>query len=266
MWPVAAITFLEGIRSRVLYGIFIFACSVILLSFVFAHFFMQDIGKVAVDFNLAALSLAGLLMSLSISVDLIGKDLDKKTIYFVLSKPISRNAYILGKYSGILLISLMAYLIIALLTCFALMLLQSFHADYFKNFAWLPYMQAVFLDYIKISLFNALILFFGSFSTSSFLNMMFSLCIYIAGQSYSDVIRFLSVQHHGEQISPVVHYVIQTSKYIVPNFELFDMKILAAHGRLMAFSDLIPIMGYGFAYIALLVGLSMIIFRKKEFL
>ena len=89
IWSVALITFKEGIKNRVLFGIFIIALLLFAATTVVTTLFMRDIVKVAVDLSLSTVSFSGLLTLLFVGVNLFGKDLDKRTIYMVISRPIS---------------------------------------------------------------------------------------------------------------------------------------------------------------------------------
>ena len=266
MWSLIAITFLEGVRSRILYGIFLFAIFVVFLSIIFANFFMQDLGKVAVDFNLSAITFAGLLISASLSVNLISKDLDKRTIYFVLSRPITRVQYVWGKYLGLLTVFLFAYLLLTGISSLALVYLKAEHAQYFDSFNWLAYLQAVYFDFIKIMVFNAIIIFFGVITTSSFVNLLFSVSTYIVGQSISDVINFISIGRGQENVTPTIEWLISVVKYIVPNFEAFDFKVISAHGMLVSASEFGYFTLYGVVYSATVLCFAAMIFKKKDLL
>lgn len=266
MWALMKVTFLEGVRSRILYGIFLFAIFVVFLSVIFANFFMQDLGKVAVDFNISAITFAGLLISASLSVNLISKDLDKRTIYFVLSRPISRAQYVWGKYLGLLLVFLFAYLLLTVVSCLVLVYLKAEYLKYFSSFNWLAYLQAVYFDFIKIMVFNAIIIFFGVITTSSFVNLLFSVSTYIVGQSISDVINFISIGRGQETVTPVVANIVSVVKYIVPNFEVFDFKVISAHGKLVSAGEFGYFTLYGFVYSIVVLTFAIMIFRKKDLL
>jgi len=266
MWPLIAITFLEGVRSRILYGIFLFAIFVVFLSIVFANFFMQDLGKVAVDFNLSAITFAGLLISASLSVNLISKDLDKRTIYFVLSRPITRVQYVWGKYLGLLTVFLFAYLLLTGISCLVLVYLKSEYVNYFSSFNWLAYLQAVYFDFLKIMVLNSIIIFFGVITTSSFVNLLFTVSTYVVGQSISDVIHFISTGRGQESLAPATEQLITVVKYIVPNFEAFDFKVISAHGMLVSASEFGYFTLYGIIYSVIILCLAAMIFKKKELL
>jgi ABC-type transport system involved in multi-copper enzyme maturation permease subunit len=266
MWSLVTVTFLEGVRSRILYGIFLFAVFVVFLSVIFSSFFMQDLGKVAVDFNVSAITFAGLLISASLSVNLISKDLDKRTIYFVLSRPISRTQYVWGKYLGLLTIFLFAYLLLTAISCLVLVYLKAANANYFASFNWLAYLQAIYFDFIKIVVFNAIIVLFGVITTSSFVNLLFSVSTYVVGQSISDVINFISIGSGQETVTPVVANVISVVKYIVPNFEAFDFKVISAHGKLISAAEFGLFTLYGLVYAITVLTFAVLIFKKKDLL
>lgn len=266
MIPLIYVTFLQGVRSRVLYGIFLFAIFIVFLSIIFSNFFMQDIGKIAVDFNLSAISLAGLLISASLSVNLISQDLDKKTIYFVLSRPIGRGQYVWGKYLGLLTIFVFAYCLLTIVSGGVLTYLKSINIGYFDSFNWLAYVQAIYFDFIKIMVFNSIIVLFGVVTTSSFVNLLFSVSVYIAGQSISDVIHFISTSHGQESVTPIIHDIVSVAQYIVPNFEVFDFKVISAHGMLVSVTEFIYITMYGFVYTLIVLSCAAMIFIKKDLL
>src|SRR6266704_1559632 len=100
IFPVAVITFKEGIRNRAVYGIIILSLLMLTVNFLICEIIMREVGKVAVDIALSTVSFSGLLLVLFVGINLMAKDLDRKTIYMVLARPISRTQYIVGKFLG----------------------------------------------------------------------------------------------------------------------------------------------------------------------
>lgn len=261
MRQVCFITFLEGVRNRVLYAIFVFTIIIMFLSTIFSQFFMQDLGKVVADFNLGAMSLAGLLISFSVSVGLIAKDLDRRTIYFVLGRNISRRSYIFGKFAGLALLIICAYIIIFLLTHIPILLMKASIPAYFKNFSWGAYALAAFADLIKCIFLNTVIIFFSSFVTASFTTLVFSILIYIAGQSLAEVLNYVSSSETYSAIAGFLNIV----KYIVPDFSSLDFKTVAANGIMPPAGIYFGSIAYALVYSAVLLLLAGIIFERKEF-
>ena len=265
MWPVAVITFLEGIRSRLFFGVFLFSFLIMGMSLVFVNLFMHNLSKIAVDFNLSSISFAGLLISLSLTVNLVSKDIQSRTIYFVLSKPISRASYIFGKFVGVSLLTFVTYLVLTICATLTLLFLKFQIASGFNNFSWLACGQAVFLDFIKISLFNGLIIFLSTITSSSFITMLFGIALYVIGQSLSTVVAYLSLgQTSIVSVPTSIAPIVTVLNYLLPNFSIFDNKILAAHGITLSLSEMLLFTGYGIGYTTMLLSLAAWIFSKKE--
>ena len=112
--PVALLSFPEGLKHRVLYGTIIFALFIMVFSVLFSGLFMRDILKITLDFCLSAISIGGLVIPVFIGVNFLSGDIDQKTIYTILARPISRAQYILGKFFGL---SLLSATVISILTC-----------------------------------------------------------------------------------------------------------------------------------------------------
>ena len=126
IWSVASITFKEGIKNRVLFGIFIIALLLFAATTVVTTLFMRDIVKVAVDLSLSTVSFAGLLTLLFVGVNLFAKDLDKRTIYMVISRPISRSEYLIGKFLGIVMLALVVVVFLGILSVLPVIISKNF--------------------------------------------------------------------------------------------------------------------------------------------
>ncbi len=186
LWPVAAITFKEGIRNRAFYGISIFAVLLLGVNFFISSMIPRDIGKVAVDIALSTVSFTGLLLVLFVGINLIAKDLDKRTIYMVLSRPISRSQYIVGKFIGMALLILAAVLFLSLLPslCFfaqehiprlfpsILILLDAFGAG-----SHFPGASASCFPQLSVL----------AFASTSFITLVLTVISYIIGHSLTEV-------------------------------------------------------------------------------
>lgn len=267
IFALAAITFLEGIRNRSMYGILILAMFIFGLNVAVAGFFMRDIGKVTVDINLSALSFTGILLVYFVGLNLLSKDLDRKTVHLVLSKPISRYHYIFGKYLGIQGILSFALLVIFSMSVGIIFTLNNIYENYFTEFIWLNFVTAAFFIFIKLSVLNSLMVLFSALTTSSFVTLIFSVCSYIIGESIDDVVFYLKTGLDAEQLAApeVVGQVITFVSYIFPNLSMFDFSLEAAHGLLIDPARLWLAMGYAGIYIAITLLFASLIFYRREF-
>lgn len=264
---LASITFREGIRNRTVFGILLFSLFILGLNISVAGFFMRDIGKVSTDMNLSALSFAGLLLIFFVGINLIAKDIDKKTIHLVLSKPISRVEYIWGKFLGIQLFIAVSLVFLVILSAGTMFLLQHIYPDYFGQFSWPVFFIACFFILGKLSVLSAIVVFFSSVTTSSFITLMFSICVYIMGVSIEEVVFYLQshLAAEGLAISESLRRIVEVLSYIVPNFSVFDFKAEAAHGLAVGWDRIVLSIGYGMAYVVLLLVLASLIFQRREF-
>ncbi|SDU60564.1 ABC transporter permease [Desulfobacula phenolica] len=262
---LAILTFKEGIRDRALMGIFIIALSMLLATILFTGLFGHELGKVLVDLNLSTIAFAGLLLTFFVNINLMAKDIDKRTIYCVLSKPISRTEYMLGKYAGLMLIVFTALFFLLVFSTGIMCFVKSFYSKiYFKDFSWFCYFQAYLYEILMFAVLNSVVIFFSSISTSSFLTLLFSLATYIAGQTIEEVMEFLKKEALGQQISEINQWIVDIAQYIFPNFSAFDIKILASHGKLMTLSHTTALLTYSIVYTTLLLFLASLIFNKRE--
>jgi ABC-type transport system involved in multi-copper enzyme maturation permease subunit len=267
VFPLAVITFKEGIRSRALYGITLLALFLFGLNITVAGFFMRDVGKVTVDMNLTSLTLAGLLLVFFVGINLMGKDIDRKTIHLVLSKPISRAQYIWGKYLGLQFFVTVSLLSLAFFSCLTVMLLYRLYPAFFGSFSWIAFLVSIFFIIVKIWVLSAVVVFFSTLTTGSLITLIFSLASYVAGVTIEEVVFYLRTQAaaHERMISGSLDNFIAWLSWLLPNFSVFDFSLEAAHGLPIVTDRLLIALGYGVLYSVVLLFLASLIFSHREF-
>ena len=263
---LALLTFTEGIRDRALLGILLISVLMLGANILFMDMFGYDMGKVMVDLNISTIVFAGLLLTFFVNINLMAKDIDKYTIYCVLAKPLSRSQYIIGKYSGLMLLLLSA---IFMLTIFSIggatIVKNSVPPVYFKSFSWVCYFQAIGYSTLMFLLLNAIVIFFSSLSSSSFLTLLFSVATYIVGQTIEEIVIFFQgeAQRSGYS-SPMNESFVNVLQYIFPNLSAFDIKVMASHGKLLSIHHTVMLTGYSICYTLLLIFFAAVIFSKRE--
>lgn len=264
---LARITFLEGIRNRSLFGIALFALFIMGLNIAVAGFFMRDIGKVTVDMNMSALSFAGILLIFFVGLNLMAKDIDKKTVQIVLSKPVSRLEYIFGKFVGIVSFTFVSLFVLFLISLLTISLLRGFYAEYFLDFRWLNYIISIFFIFVKFSLLTAIVIFFSTIATSAFLSLICSISVYLVGATIEDVVFYLKseIAIQEKVVSPSLDLLIDIVSHVFPNFSVFDFGMEAAHGLTIAPERMVYAIAYAAIYISALLCSSSYIFARREF-
>jgi ABC-type transport system involved in multi-copper enzyme maturation permease subunit len=263
IWYLAALTFREGIRDRAMFGVMGIALLLFLATIAIVSMYGYDLMKVTIDLNLSVVAFTGLLLCFFININLIAKDIDKRTIYCVLSKPISRSEYILGKYAGTLSLIIASILLLSTFGGIMISVIRAtLPAAYFKDFTWLCYVQAVTYEIMMFVVLNAVIVFFSSFTSSSFLTLLYSIGIYVAGQSIEEVVQFLEkIWGTANHTTKFFWYGLQ---YIFPNLSAFDIKVLTSHGIIMSASQTTWLFLYSILYAAILLYFAALIFSKRE--
>lgn len=262
---LAVLTFREGVRDRAIFGIGLFSIAMMSATLVCLGFFMRELHKVAVDINLSAISLAGLLLTFFLSINLMAKDIDKRTIYCVMSKPFSRAEYIWGKYFGLILILLTAFSVLVLCSSLTIWVAQIQFASWFKDFSWISYYKAAYASFLMFAVLNAMVVFFSAITSSSFITLLFSISIYIAGQTIEEVVNYLKSGFGKEvPLSESIQSLIDIIQYVLPNLSFFDLKIQASHAIPLSLNYMFGITLYALIYSVILLVAASLIFNKRE--
>lgn len=264
LWPLALITFKEGARNRAFYGISLLSLVLMGSSFFISGLVMRDVGKVAVDMALSTVSFAGLLLVFFVGIDLVAKDLDKRTIYMVLARPISRQQYIVGKFLGISLLVVVTVFLLSVFAALSISTIKWANPGYFPRFFWGPVFLAEAFIALSLILLSAMSFLFASVSSTSFITMVLTILSYIIGQSMSSV-KALVESPQDIAVSPVTAAIVRAAYYIFPNLSLFDIKTQAAHGLPIPSAFIFWTVMYALVYIVLVITFAALLFTKKEF-
>ncbi len=247
---VAFNTFKETIRNKVLYNILLVAAVALLLSLSFGDLSIFSRAQVMTDFGLAIMSLTGLLLAVFIGVGLLGVEIATKTVYGVISRPVSREAFIIGKFCG-----LCATLVLNV----ALISLVFFISIRFLGITVkLTVLYAVLLLAVEMALIVAASIFFSSFTTPT-LAAIFTVGFYIAGH-LNDLMN-IGVE---QQQNPVWHFILKFLHHCIPNLEYFNIRTRVVYDLAIPHGYLIEAAAYGLLFTALLLLLSMVVFSRKD--
>lgn len=262
---IALITFKECLRHRVIYGTFVAALFVISLSTVIGGMYMRDLLKIILDICLSAVSLGSLLIPFFFVISLFLNDLENKTAYFILAQRISRAEYLLGKYLGFAMLSV---LVVGILTVASVIAVYSatffFYEQLFENFSLSAILLSSTMGLLGILVLNSVVILWCTLTTSSFLVTLLTLATYIIGHTIEDVIYFISLQLEGVEFSPPLKNLIHFVQYIFPNLAAFDLKQLAAYGHAIPTQEALFLCIYGVAYTGIMLLLSTLSFKRLD--
>ena len=249
---IAGITFKEAKRDRILYLLFFFAAVGIIASRVLAILTVGEQIKIIKDVGLASISVFGVLMAVLIGTGLVYKEIDKKTIFTLLSKPLHRAQFILGKFLGLVLT---LFVMTLCMTAIFLTLLY-LHTQRFEG-AMLVAIGYIFLELVLIT---AVAILFSTFSTP-ILSSLFSLAFYLIGHLSWGLELIIQKMRPGAGRTLV--RVLYTA---LPDLENFNFKTEVVHGLPIPSAIYIPSLFYGLFYTAFILGLAILIFRRRDFI
>jgi ABC-type transport system involved in multi-copper enzyme maturation permease subunit len=247
---IASNTFREAIRDRILYLLLVFALFFIGFSQILSLLTVGSEEKIIKDLGLASISLFGVLTAIFSGVSLVSKEIERRTIYTIVSKPIHRYQFILGKYFG---------LVLTLLVNAAVMTFWFYLILTFKGFADPRLLLAVGMIFLELLLITALAIFFSSFTTP-ILSTLFTLSLYLVGHlSWSlNLLRERITGTAGKAVCRALYFIL-------PNLEVFNIKGEVVHGSslppLQPLWALLYLLGYG----GVVLTLACLIFQRKDF-
>lgn len=262
IWLLSKITFKEGVRNRILLGIVLVAVLFSAFNLIFSQMFAHDLSKVSVDLGLSTVSLAGLAVIFFMGINLLAKDFEKRTIYMVLSRPIARCQYILGKYLGLALMVGTAVTVLGLVVAAGVklsMILAPQHIP--ANYSWKVFFLSIFFSYLGLMILTALAQLFTCLTTSSYIALLVTACSYLIGQNV-EVIRKTFLGEGGANW--VYYYLIETVTWIFPNLQAFDLKTAAGYGLPLEPMALLWTTIYGIGYIGITILLTVFVFQRRE--
>ena len=257
---IAGNTFRENIRDRILYNLILFALIMIFSSIVLGQLTLGHEDKVIVDLGLTSISVFGTLIAIFIGISLVYKELEKRTVYALLAKPIRRGEFILGKYVGLLFTLLVNTVIMAA----GLMLTLLWHGGLGIH-AYFRLLPAVYLVFLSLALTTALALLFSTFSTPA-LSAVFTLFLWVIGHFNADLREFALLTH-----SATLKGLCRFLYYVLPNFGNFAMagsrNVIqsAAYYQPIGATVTAWITAYTILYCAVLLGISITVFARRDF-
>lgn len=262
---LANITFKEGIRNRALFGIFIMALLAFALTVILTNLFMRDIVRVAASLSLTTISFSGLLMVIFIGTNLLAKDIDKRTIYMVISRPISRAEYIVGKFLGLSFLVVASIAFLGIISSIPVFIAGIGYHNPQTIFDWNVYLMAVIFITMKLVIIAAVLVFWSAITSTSFISLILTIAVYIIGTTNEVVKGFLDIKMEGVNITPLMSSVIKFVYYVFPNLSAFDMKIQAVNGLPLPAGYLMWTSIYWLLYIAIMIAAAALVMERREF-
>jgi Cu-processing system permease protein len=261
---VAMAVFRESVRDRVFYNLVLFAVLLIGASVLMGQLTAGQDVKIIKDLGLAATSLFGLFIAIFVGINLVSKEVDRRSVYALFAKPIRRSEFIVGKYVGLLL-TLLVNVFVMSAALYAILFFLARGVPPQIQAAWdapaldPALLKAIALIYVNLAVVTAVALFFSSYS-SPMLSAVFTLGVYLVGQFNADLKHFDRIVD-----SPAAIAVARACYYVLPDFAKFDVKLAVVHGIPVPGSYIAATTGYAALYIAALLFGAILVFSRRDF-
>jgi len=248
---IAVNTFKETIRDRVLAVIVVFAMIMIVGALWLGSISLDQQARMMKDFGLLTVTLFGLIVAVFIAASLVHKEVEKRTVFVLFSKPVSRGAFIAGKFLG--LCGTMAVVLFGMgLFLFLVVLLVAHEACG-------TLLLATLLIYVQMLPVMAVTIFFSTVS-SAILSSVLGICVFVAGQLSHNVLALTRLGQNA--VTEAASWVVYM---IIPNLSAVDIKAGVVGEDTLARQEILLWSGYSLAYVVVVLALAALVFRRKEF-
>jgi ABC-type transport system involved in multi-copper enzyme maturation permease subunit len=261
---IAINAFRESVRDKVLYNLVFFAIVLIAASFMIGQLTAGQDLRIIKDLGLSATSIFGLFIAVFIGIGLVSKEVERRSIYGLLAKPIHRYQIVIGKYSGLVLtlavnIAVMAASLYAALAYVAWRMPPTVVAAADAPPLDPAILKAIGLIFVELMLVTAVALFFSTFSTP-LLSAALTFGVYVAGHFSSDLRDVQKVVD-----SPAAARLARGVYWVLPNLAQFDVKADVVHGIRVPAGSIALAIAYAALYIAMLLAISVLVFSRRDF-
>ncbi len=247
---IAAQTFTEARRNRVFYSLFLFALVVVLSSVIFTEVTATTVDRMLKDTGLAAINVFALALTIFAGVGIINREIDRRSIYTVLAKPVSRLSYVVGKYLGLVSIilatsSLMFLGLLAVMKGYR----TEIHTGIFLGFLGIL---------LEVLVLGAVAVLCSTFTTS-FISAFICTAVYLSGHLSTEFLRVVRKSAGARRV------VGETIYYLVPNLERFNFKYHATYDVSVPSTTLLAVVLFGLAYASAALLGAVVVFQRRDF-
>ena len=248
---ITKLTIQEALRNKILYLLLGFAVFLIGCSWIIGKLTVGDELKIIKDLCISGIHMFGVLITTFIGISLIFREMEKRTIYLILSKPIPRYHFLIGKFLGLAL-TLLGILAVLVIVFYAILFLKGeFNGRLLLAF------YTIYLEWLIIA---GIAILFSSFSTP-LLSTMLTLCAFLMGHLTESLLML-----KGRLTSGVAGSVLTALFYALPNLELFNIRSQVVHSLSLPVSYFLTTTAYWFLYLATLLLFASWLFQKRDFI
>ena len=254
---------LKGIfRDRVFQGIMALAVLFLFIPSA-ASLSMRQVTELSITLSLSLISFISLLLSVFLGATSVWKDMERRYTFSVLSLPISRASYLLGRFFGLALFLILTSAVLGMTACLAIKVASGMYPPA-RPIVWEYLVLAVLFATLKYILLIAVAMLLSVVSTSFFLPIFGTICIFLASGITQQVYEYVTSPSSAQAVSPYIKSAASAVYYILPNLSGFDLKVNAIYSIAPNIQGLGLTAAYFVAYTAILLGVAALLFGRRE--
>jgi ABC-type transport system involved in multi-copper enzyme maturation permease subunit len=250
---IAATTIREAFRERLLHNLLVFAVLLVLASITISQLTLGEQSRIITNVGTSATQVFGTLIAVFLGVGLVSREMDRRTCYPALARPVSRAGFVVGKYVGLVVTLLVNVALMAAATALALFAYRGS-----LSFLGGAYAATFLLTGVQLAICGAFAVLFSTFTTAT-LASIYTLAIVGAGWLFGEV-RAFWLQARQVELKPLVNVL----DFVLPNMSLLDLKESVTYGDPVTLGSVVARTAYGSAYAATLVLLAAVIFTRRD--
>lgn len=249
---IASNVFRETVREQVLYLTLLFTLVLVAAARLLPEFSAEGAGKMTLDAGMAAIEIVGLIVAVFVGTNLVNKEIDKRTIFILIAKPMSRAEFVLGKHLGI---SAVIAVLVALMSAIFIVVMALAKVPLHTG----AILVANFFIFWQLMLLGAIAILFGTF-TSSLIASLLTFAAYLGGNLSRDILSLGEVTRN-----PGLNGITRTLYLLLPDLSRANLKNEAIYSILPSVADLFNNGIYILAYALLVLAIAILIFANRQF-
>jgi ABC-type transport system involved in multi-copper enzyme maturation permease subunit len=247
---VTKYTFIEVYRSKVMVSLLFIAMGLILITYVASEFAFGAPAKVSLDVGLGLMSLSNLAIATFIGATLLNREVEQKTLYMILSRPLSRASFLVGKTLGL---SAILFINTVVLTLVTLAVYKILGGNYDSLIPWCGFFS--FLESLIVLLFAV----FFSLITNTTLSVIFTIVVYVVGQALNDTLKILFAK-----TNVLFSGILKFSTILIPHFYQLNLKDYVLYKQDLSLQYLLTVTAYAICYTAFMYFMISYVFNRKN--
>jgi ABC-type transport system involved in multi-copper enzyme maturation permease subunit len=250
---LAWVTVREALRQKLAVNLLVFATALVAASLVLSSLTFGEQYRVIANIGLSAMEVFGTLIAVFLGAGLVAGDVQRRTVFPIVAKPVSRAEYVAGRYAGLVVTTTLNLAVMA--ACFAAVL-----AVYTRGLAFLvetPFLVTVGAIALQLAMIATIAVLFSTFTTPT-LSAIFSLSLVVAGHLASDLVRYWSKQ------GAALAWMGKALYLLVPNLEALNFKEAMVYKDALASGTVATALLYGTLYAAGVVAVAAAVFTRRD--